>query len=145
MELEKKKKEGIPRVLRENQEVMVLFIILIVMMVSQKYKHVKETQINLNMCGLFCQLYLTTAAKKIWFISMLLSQIFLHFPPHHCIQKSVLLCWSIFIRASLLVQTVKNKWAMQETQVRFLGREDPHSPLLLLSPKVCPFALKCMH
>ena len=57
--------------------------------------------------------------KKIWFISMLLSQIFLHSPPHHCIQKSVLLCWNICIRASLLAQTIKNKWAMQCRRPRF--------------------------
>ena len=121
---------------------MALFIILTVIMVSQKSKYRKGTHINLIMCGLSCQLSLITAAKKIWFISILLSQIFLPFPPHYCIQKSVLLHSNICIRASLLAQTVKNKRATQKTQVRSLDGEDPHSPLPPLCPKVCLFALK---
>ena len=76
---------------------------------------------------------------------MLLSQIFLPFPPDHCIQKSVLLHSNICIRASLLAQTVKNKRAIQETRVQSLGGEDLHSPLTPLCPKVCPFALKHVH
>ena len=46
----------------------------------------------------------------------------------------VVYCWKVFILyvkwhnviwASLLAQTVKNLLAMQETQVRSLGQEDP--------------------
>ena len=33
-------------------------------MVSQKYKYAKETHINLNMCGLFCQLSLTESESE---------------------------------------------------------------------------------
>ena len=33
--------------------------------------------------------------------------------------------WSLLKKASLLAQLVKNLPAMQETQVRFLGQEDP--------------------
>jgi len=35
------------------------------------------------------------------------------------------LCYSIYIRLSLIAQLVKNPPAMQETPVQFLGQEDP--------------------
>ena len=35
------------------------------------------------------------------------------------------MCWSPLKKASLLAQLVQNLPAMQETQVRFLGQEDP--------------------
>ena len=43
---------------------------------------------------------------------------------HECVCMCIYTCICIY-RASLVVQTIKNLPAMQETQVRFLGQEDP--------------------
>ena len=41
------------------------------------------------------------------------------------LEETAFLISSVMLRASLIAQSVKNLPAMQETQVQFLGREDP--------------------